>query len=199
MGSAGVRYVRAKRSPRQRVQAGRPQSLQFGGSRLCAFVFVPIRGHQSTCHVLLWSSGLVLSRRMMTSERSKCAEHLVVLPLSGQLVFAETLISGVPQRANRMKLLLPPPLAQRRQGLGQSIIGKGVLRIRDLVARCLRIGRLLRFLDRDHRGSRSREEKRGRIIGSPWRASHILVERLLHFLSDILGRPVGGNFRWTAR
>ena len=46
MGSAGVRYVRAKRSPRQRVQAGRPQSLQFGGSRLCAFGFVPVRGQQ---------------------------------------------------------------------------------------------------------------------------------------------------------
>ena len=149
--------------------------------------------------MLLWSPGLALSQRMMTSERSRCAEHLVVLPLSGQLVFAETLISGVPQRANRMKLLLPPPLTQRRQGLGQSIIGKGVLRLRDLVARCLRIGRLLRFLDRDHRGSRSREEKRGRITGSLWRASHILVERLLHVLSDILGRPVGGNFRWTAR
>ena len=156
-------------------------------------------GNKSTCHVVLWSSGPVLSQRVMTSERSKCAEHLVVLPLSGQLVFAETFFSGVPQRANRMKLLLPPPLTQRRQGLGQSIIGKGVLRIRDLVARCLRIGRLLRFLDRDHRGSRSREEKRGRIIGSPWRASHILVERLLHFLSDILGRPAGGDFRWTAR
>ena len=174
---AGARCVRAKRSPRQRVQAGRPQSLQFGGSRLCAFGFVPIRGQQehmprgavvvrassftenddigavqvcrasrcssafwmcaslevlhdlisvvviqcrqggnimasgppscscsrynsaalvfaplvsfpsvgnkSTCHVVLWSSGLLLSRRMMTSERSKCAEHLVVLPLSG--------------------------------------------------------------------------------------------------------------------
>ena len=43
---AGARCVRAKRSPRQRVQAGRPQSLQFGGSRLCAFGFVPIRGQQ---------------------------------------------------------------------------------------------------------------------------------------------------------
>ena len=140
-----------------------------------------------------------LFKRVVTSERSKCAEHLVVLPLSGQLVFAETLISGVPQRANRMKLLLPPPLTQRRQGLGQSIIGKGVLRIRDLVARCLRIGRLLRFLDRDHRGSRSREEKRGRIIGSLCRASHPSSWSNDFCISDILGRPVGGNFRWTAR
>ena len=57
------------------------------------------------------------------------------------------------------------------RGLGQSSIGEGILRVRDPVARCLRIGRSLRP-DRDHRGFRSREEKRGRIIGSLCRASH---------------------------
>ena len=57
------------------------------------------------------------------------------------------------------------------QGLGQSSIGEGILRVRDPAARCLRIGRLLRLLDRDHRGSRSRGEKRGRIISSICRAS----------------------------
>ena len=36
------------------------------------------------------------------------AQHIL------QLVFAETFFSGVPQRASRMKLLLPPLLTQRR-------------------------------------------------------------------------------------
>ena len=57
------------------------------------------------------------------------------------------------------------------RGLGQSSIGEGILRVRDPVARYLRIGRSLLF-DREHRGSRSREEKRVRIIGSLCRASH---------------------------
>ena len=57
------------------------------------------------------------------------------------------------------------------QGLRQSSIGEGILRVRDPAARCLRTGRLLRLFDRDHRGSRSRGEKRGRIISSICRAS----------------------------
>ena len=57
------------------------------------------------------------------------------------------------------------------QGLRQSSIGEGILRVRDPAARCLRTGRLLRLFDRDHRGSRSRGEKRGRIIRSICRAS----------------------------
>ncbi len=79
------------------------------------------------------------------------------------------------------------------RGLGQSSIGEGILRVRDPVARCLRIGRSL-LPDRDHRGSRSREEKRVRIIGSLCRASHP-SSRSNDSDTDILGRPVGGNFR----
>ncbi len=80
------------------------------------------------------------------------------------------------------------------QGLGQSSIGEGILRVRDPVARCLRIGRSL-LPDRDHRGSRLREEKRVRIIGSLCRASHPSSRSNDLLDTDILGRPVGSNFR----
>ena len=70
------------------IMASGPPSCSCSRYNSAALVFAPLVsfpsvGNKSTCHVVLWSSGPVLSQKVMTSERSKCAEHLVVLPLSG--------------------------------------------------------------------------------------------------------------------
>ena len=114
MGSAGARRVRVKRAPRQRVQAGRPQSLQFGGSRLCAFGFVPIRGQQE--HM---PRDAVVVRACSFTENDDIGAVQVCRASRCSSAFwtvgvCRDLFSGVPQRASRMKLLLPPPLTQRR-------------------------------------------------------------------------------------